>query len=347
MNKKNISLIAFTIIACIVMYLILTLETPRIYNYFQNISIDQLREKINAEMQNTHINSGRPLIIDNVCGLENKTGTCYFNSSLQALFANRQFTLFIIMSKFNTNQVVSVIMQKIAHKLLTNREVSLLDEIDLLTKVPSLSHAVKRVGGDVSYCIPKLLQAIDEECFGVKTPGSPQNFYIHEKVSFRCDKCIIQTVQVDKYPIYDVDFGSSFSHCFTFSLNIKRFTSKNKMYKCNKCKKFNKQENAKIEFVMPENFIVSNGRSMLNHNKYEFIYGEIENQEHVMIDKWLFELYSMVCLYKPAEGLHVKTIAKKGKDWYLMDDNIIKKIKLEDNKDVKENAWIYFYRRIE
>lgn len=345
MNKKKMTLLALAIIAFIFTYLLFTVKTPKKSFYHHNISLENLRQKIAFELQHADINTSQPLILDNICRLENKTGSCYFNSTIQALLANRSFTLFMIMTKFNTNQEVCIIMQKVVQKTLTNSSASLLEYIDELGKIESFENAFKRVGGNVSYCLLKLLKKMNEECFNIDWPGSPYNFLVNETIKFTCDRCKQKNNLKKQYVVLDIYFGDNLAQCFSYALKILRYEVKNMMIKCSGCSKYDIQKDLQFAFYVPHNIIIDNGRITKKHKDPLLMTGVMDATEKMMIGTSLYVLYAITCIHKGLEDYHVITVAKKGAKWYWFDDTNIREVCL-DSDEVKNNAMMYLYRKV-
>lgn len=306
---------------------------------------EKLREKINAELRINDINNDKKsLLLDNICALKNKTGICYFNTVMQALFADRYFAYFFMNNKFCDKQPICIELQKVIYKLLTNTTVSLEAELLKLNQHKYLNGYFNLNGGDPSLILHKLIKELNKEVSKVNVKGSPENFYITEKIHFICEKCHMMNENFCKYIQFNFDFTDSLEKGLSNKFKEKQHINKNyKEFECGKCKEYDKR-NVDQKIYLPNYFIVHNGRIFIKNKEIEMKKGKMKYSDSIALRNKKYELYSVILSEGTLKSLHVNCIAKKGDKWYLLNDEKITKVNLHQNSMIETNGWIYFYR---
>ncbi|KAM0688669.1 hypothetical protein COBT_000070 [Conglomerata obtusa] len=345
MNKKKLFLSIFVVILVTTVVFLLIPKRVKKSVVYSDTALDKLRAQIYKDTTKKNIDTEVYIpSLDFICGLYNESGICYFNTAIQLLFADRNFILFILFQKFNLKQNVSLIMQKICFKLLTNEKVNINSELILLAQNENLKRYLNiQDGGDPTYVIDRILKTINSECFNVCTKGAPANFFIKKKTKFLC-KCTTYNIQKERFTFLNVGFGDDLIYVLK---NYFKKKNENIIYKpleCKKCKK-SSNYNAKIDYYFPSNLFIEIGRIKSKHKELEYKKGEIQIREKIILNNNTYFLYGVVCLHKLNDGLHVNVVVKKGKNWYYINDSNIEKIDFAE-KLPHSHSWILAYKKI-
>lgn len=341
MNRRRIVYLVLIFIAFFIFLIYYTLQSVIYPNPHINLSLNTLRAKIKEEFKYNI----KPLLIDNVCGIENKTGTCYFNSTIQSFFSDRYIVLFFIMNNFDKTQYLSLTLQNIIYKMLTNTKVNLITELNSLI-VDSVLKNYFRVtgGGDPSYCIDRLIEQLDKELGSINIKGAPNNFFINKNMKFTCS-CNKENNIKNRFTILEIDFGNDFIKCLQnyIKKNFEEF--KYKMLRCTFCKKYDTQK-ISVTYQFGDYLIIENGRVIHENKKFVNHEGAMDIYEIIQLDKHKYMLTAIICSYGSFDRFHVNVVVLKGDKWYQINDSKIEEIDFYKKKCVRNNSWIYLYKKI-
>ncbi|KAM0678113.1 hypothetical protein BDAP_001372 [Binucleata daphniae] len=298
---------------------------------------------VDKELSTYNINDdNNTLLLDNLCGLVNKSGICFFNSAMQLLFSDRHFTYFLLSNKFES-QTVSESMQRICYKMLTNKKVNLESEMLILAQESELTdHLRINSGGFPDIVATKILKQIKHENPENYQNGSPVNYINKRKLGFKC-KCGKVNKDTVQFVFFEIDSLGVVNKILKQTIDNTYSKATDKIYRCVYCAGTSKRKLC-LEYSFANNlFLQLDYKSDTPKCLAEdFLY---QTQLQIQIGNKKYELYSIVCVTRIKKEYHANTLAKKGKKWYLMDDSRIKRVDVTKKKKGTFH-WLFAYKLI-
>ncbi|KAM0674509.1 hypothetical protein GVAV_002124 [Gurleya vavrai] len=345
MNKKKVLCI---IVAIFIVFSLLLLFKPRKKKFFyfdySDEKLEKLRSSVYNDLQNKNFDdSSEVFIVDKLCGLKNDLGICYFNTAIQFLFADRRFLCYIILQKFNLKQKMSLIMQRIAFKMLTNSLTDIKEELVMIREFYEIQRFFGiNTGGDPVCVFDIILKILDAENMSVCMNGSASNFFIIKNLSFTC-LCGMRNIKNKKKTSINIGFGNRVGQVLEKHLNkYKKDPYKN--IECKACKRCDWQK-INQSYILPKNlFLEINRNKSLIINKIRN-FEEIEISEKFTINDRIYKLYAVICIYVKNEDGHANVFIKKGKSWYLVNDSNLIRTSC-NNVILRKHSWVFAYREI-
>lgn len=328
------------------------------YTEIELNELDTLRKRIAKELATTDGSiddiNGKSFILDNLCGMINTEGVCYFNAVIQSLFSSRSFLTFYIMNDFTDKQPLSNIMQTMAYKMLSQKN---LDPIPFINKLSTHSRLLNHCtidGGNPHILLEELLVGLHLEiesqndlCY---MEGAPQNFFYGEKYTTKCINCKKTSTDVIRSPTINIPFSNTIEESIKFYNNIKNTENKNKYYGCGSCETFNPiiADEMIYETILPQNLILVFERVKIKNNFIYCIFQEINLNKNVKINGCEYTLYAAICSHLLKKGYHANAIVNRDGRWIIFNDNQLEiyPLNYEDRSILNNYAWILFYRKV-
>ncbi|KAM0685288.1 hypothetical protein COBT_003503 [Conglomerata obtusa] len=317
--------------------------------YLRDAIIKDLEKKnINEDLQKSFS------ILEKNCGLINNDGICYFNSVIQALFANGRLLIFLIMNDFKPYQPLCTTLQHLALRMLTAPNYNALRFIERLSKHPRLVNYCTVNGGNPLILLEELLKGMQTEIEDTQKlyfrEDGPDSYFGMEVFNTKCLNCQDYTLYKVSNVSISVPFSNTIEESIQFYFKNLKTISENKYYKCKKCVKFNPIEPSEIkhEFILPTNLIIVFERVRIKNNVIYSILQEIELNKNIIVNDIEYVLYSAICSYTYKKGYHANAIAFKNGKWTLFNDEQLETFSTETkNKKIFNNyAWILFFKKV-
>lgn len=345
----------FTILVFPAVIFLFVVENPSRNNEskLENVR-KRLKQEISVLDSEIDMVTKDPLLLDNLCGMINTEGVCYFNSVIQSLFSSRKFLLFYLMNDFDNDQFLSKLIQLMALEMVTNKNI---DPVPFLNKLSTHSRLINHCsvdGGNPNILLDELLIGLHIELEGktnlLYSEGAPRNFFFAERFITMCKICNEYTLDVINSPTISFPFSNSIDESVDFYNNIKEIENKNKYYKCVPCNSFNPIVPEELEYtaIYPRNLIIVLERVKIKNNNIFCIFQEINLNRNILIDGNEYTLYAAICSHLLKSGYHANAIVKRNGRWIVFNDNQLEAFPLnyEDRGILNNYGWILFYRNV-
>lgn len=342
-----------------ILYFFVSLQATNVNALLPNKSkLNNLRDKVISELSYNNYASTRVAkeskILSHKCGMINKDGICYFNAVIQFLLANENMILFYLMNDFEQKQILSITLQCLVYKMLTEKKVDPIPYILIFSKHPRLQNFCTLNGGNPHILLEEMLKGLYMETELNKQMYyyelGPISYFLTEKVQTMCRRCKYKTLIEISNVLVNIPFSNTIEESIKFYKNITKTLLENKYYRCNNCSIFNPiiAKEIKYDVDIPDNFIIVFERVQIKNNVIYSIFQEIELNKTIKIEGQEYVLYSAICSYMFKNGYHANSIVYKDGKWTLFNDDQLETFPNDytNNKIFNNYAWILYYKKI-